>query len=142
MWKTKFPSHKQHIFDLLLPKKKKNQKRFLQAKAYYTRYYSIWKETSHKPLEVAITKKSFPSVCTIDATCINECFLLHLITVRHHLLYKFIVTQRIGTTVMLLRSLKQMFWKKSAFCVCYLHNNITGLLIPKAHKTSPKFVFR
>ena len=140
MWKTKFPSHKQHLFDLLLPKKK--SKRFIQTKAYYKRYYSIWKETSHKPLEVAIAKKSFPSACTFDTTSLNECFLLHVITGRHYFLYKFIVTQRIGTTVMLLRSLKQMFWKKSAFCICYLHNNITGLLIPKAHKTSPKFVCR
>ena len=40
-------------------------------------------------------------------------------------------TQRIFATAMLLRSLKQVFWKRSLFYVCYLHNNIKMLLIPK-----------
>ena len=56
---------------------------------------------SHKPLKVTAAK-SFPSVSTIDTTCFNECFLFHVITGRHYFLHKF------GTTVMLLRSLKQM----------------------------------
>ena len=46
-------------------------------------------------------------------------------------LYKFIVTQRFSTIAMLLRSFTQVFWKKSAFYIRYLHNNITMLLIPK-----------
>ena len=40
----------------------------MQTKAHYKRSYSGWKETSHKPLYVAVAKMSFPSVCTIDKT--------------------------------------------------------------------------
>ena len=36
-------------------------------------------------------------------------------------------------TVVLLCSLKQVFWKKFAFYIRYLHNNITMLLMLKAH---------
>ena len=50
------------------------------------------KETSDKPLKVAAAKKSLPSVCTIDTTSFDECFLFHLIAVRHSFLYKLIVT--------------------------------------------------
>ena len=53
--------------------------------------------------------------------------------------YKFNNTQRLGATTMLLRSLKQVFWKKSAFYVRYLGNNITitMMLIAKVqNKTS------
>ena len=42
---------------------------------------------------------------------------------------KFIVTQRFFATVILLRPLKQVFWKKTVFYVHYLHNNIAMLLI-------------
>ena len=59
--------------------------------------------------------KSFPSVYIIATTCFNECFLFRVITGRHYFLYKFIVTQKFGETAMLLCSLKQVFWKKSAF---------------------------
>ena len=97
----------------------------VQTKVYYKLCYSVWKETSHKPLKVA--KKSFQSVYIIDTTCFDECFLFYVTTGRHYFLYKFIVTQRFGKTAMLLCSLKQMLWKKSAFYICYLHNNIKML---------------
>ena len=139
MWKTKFPSHKQHLFDLLLPKKKSKKiptdQGILQTLLLYL------KRNVSQAFRSSNCKKVF-SKCVYIWYNFPQCFLLHVITGRHYFLYKFIVTQRIGTTVMLLRSLKQMFWKKSAFCICYLHNNITGLLIAKAHKTSPKFVCR
>ena len=63
----------------------------------------------HKPLKVGGAKKSFPSVYNINSTYFDEYFLFHLITGRPYFLYKFIVTQRIGATTMLLRSLKKMF---------------------------------
>ena len=75
------------------------------------------KKTSHKPLKVAAAKKSFPSACTTDTTCFDECFLFHVIYERHYFLCKFIVTQRFGTIAMLLRSFKQVFWIKSAFYI-------------------------
>ena len=56
------------------------QKRLILTKVYYKLFYSVWKETSHKPLKVAAGNKSFPSVYTIDTTCFDECFLFHFIT--------------------------------------------------------------
>ena len=64
----------------------------------------------------------------MDTTC---CFLFRVITGRHSFLYKLIVTQKFGVTAMLLRSLKQVFWKKSVFYIHYFHNNIAMLLIPQ-----------
>ena len=45
------------------------------------------------------------------------------------ILNKFIFTQRFYATIMLLCSLKQVFWIKFVFYVCYFHNNILMLLI-------------
>ena len=39
----------------------------------------------------------------------DECFLFHVITRRNYFLYKFIVTQRLGTAAIVLCSLKQAF---------------------------------
>ena len=76
-------------------------------------------------------QKSFSQVYVTDTACFKECFLFHMILERNYFLYKFIIAQKYFTTAMLLRSLKQAFWKKSVFNVCYLHNNIRLLLIPK-----------
>ena len=76
-------------------------------------------------------QKSFSQVYVTDTACFKECFLFHMILGRNYFLYKFIIAQKYFTTAMLLRSLKQAFWKKSVFYVCYLHNNIRLLLIPK-----------
>ena len=56
------------------------QKRLIQTKVSYKLFYSLWKETSHKPLKVAAAKKSFQSVYIIDTTCFDECFLFYMIT--------------------------------------------------------------
>ena len=51
---------------------------------------------------------------------------------QQYFLHKFIVTKRLGATAMLLHSLKQVFWKKPTFYVlCFLHNNIAMMLMPK-----------
>ena len=81
----------------------------------------------HKPLKVAAAKKYFSSVYIFDTTCFDKCFLFHVIIGRYFL-YKFVVTQ--STIIMWLISLK-VFWKKSAFYIRYLHNNITMPLSPK-----------
>ena len=108
-------------------------RRLVKTKVYYKLCYSVWKETSHQPWKVAAAKKSFQSVYIIDTTCFDECFLFHVTTGRHYFLYKFIVTWRFRKTAMLLFSLKQVFWKKSAFYIRYFHNKIKMLLFPKAH---------
>ena len=68
----------------------------MQTKVYFKLFYSVWKETSQKPLKVAAATTSFSGVCIIVKTCFDECFLFHIITGRHYFLYKF-VTQRFGT---------------------------------------------
>ena len=66
-------------------------------------------------------------------------FLFHLITGRHYFLYKFIVTQRFGTTVMLLRLWSVL--KEVRILYRYNQNNITMLLIPKVqNKTSTSYL--
>ena len=70
-------------------------------------------------------RKSFQSVYIIDTTWFDECFLFHYTTGRHYSLYK------LSVTAMLHCSLKQIFWKKSAFYIRYLHSNIKMLLMPK-----------
>ena len=105
------------------------QKTLVQTKVYYQLCYSLsiylsfylsidlsissWKETSHKLSKVAVPETSFPNVYIIDKTSFGECFLFHVITIRHYFLSKFFVTPSFGETSMLLRSLKQAFWKKS-----------------------------
>ena len=59
----------------------------------------------------------------IGKACFDECFLFYVIVWRHYFLYKLFVNLRFFATVMLLRSLNLVFWKKSVFCVRHLHNN-------------------
>ena len=120
------------------------QRRLMQTKVCYKLFYSLSKEASHKPLKVAAAKKSFPSVFIIDTTCYNIdttrwMFFIPCDYWKQYFSHKFNITQRLGATTMLLRSLKQVFWKKSAFYVRYLGSNITitMMLIAKVqNKTS------
>ena len=91
-------------------------------------FYSVLKRNISQTFKSRSCKKSFPSVYIIDKTCFVECFLFHVITERHFL-HKFSVTQRFGVIAMLLRSLKQVFWKRPAFYVRYLQNNTSMLLM-------------
>ena len=47
------------------------QKGLQQTKVYYNLCYSVWKETSHKPLKVAAAKKSSLNVYIIDTTLLR-----------------------------------------------------------------------
>ena len=126
---------------LIFPSRER-QRRLIQTKVYYKLFYTIWKETSHKPLKVGAAKKSFPSVYIIDKTCFDECFLFHVITGRHYFLHKFSVTRRFGAIAMLLLSLKHVFWKRSTFYVRFLQNNTSMLLILKVQdKSSTSQIF-
>ena len=46
-------------------------------------FYSLRKEKTCKPSKIAAAKSFSPSVCIIDITCFEECFLFHVITGRH-----------------------------------------------------------
>ena len=122
------------------------QRRMIKTKLYYKHFYSISKEASHIYLKV------FPK-CVYHwhnllrwlffVLCENwtQYFLFYLKRSVFKIYNKFIVTQRLGATAILLRTLKQVFRKKSAFYDRYLHNNITMILIviPKVLKFSQKF---
>ena len=79
----KFTSHKHYLFGLLLsgrPKETHTDQSTLHL------FYSVWKETTHKPPKVATAKNIFSSVYVIGGVYINKCFLFHVITGRHSLL--------------------------------------------------------
>ena len=117
---------------------RKRQIRLIQIKVYYKRFYSVWKETSHKPLKVTTAKITFPNMYIIDRTCFDLRFLFHVITGRHYFLRKFSSTQRFGAIAMLLRSLTQVFWSRSAFYVRYLQSNTSVLHFNAANTKGPK----
>ena len=121
-----FSSHKQYLFGLPFSN---DAKRTHTDQIILPTFLLFWKETSEKPLKVAAVKKSFQSgdatFVIIDATCFDKISLLHnWITGRHSFLYKPVVTQSFSATPMLLHSLKQVLWKKSAFYIRYLRNKI------------------
>ena len=60
-------------------------------------------------------------VYTINTTWFDECFLFHVIAGRHYF-YTNLSLSRYLVQPLLLRSLKQVFWKKSAFYIRYIHN--------------------
>ena len=117
---------------------RKRQIRLIQIKVYYKFFYSVWKETSHKPLKVTTAKNTFPNMYIIDRTCFDLCFLFHVITGKHYFLRKFSSTQRFGAIAMLLRSLTQVFWSRSAFYVRYLQSNTSMLHFNAANTKGPK----
>ena len=85
------------------------QRRFIHTKVFYKLFYSVWKETSHKPFKVTAAKKSFSSMYIIDKTCFDLCLLFHVTPGRHYFLRKFSTSQRFGAIAMLLRSLTQFY---------------------------------
>ena len=117
---------------------RKRQIRLIQIKVYYKLFYSVWKETSHKLLKVTTAKITFPNMYIIDRTCFDLRFLFHVITGRHYFLCKFSSTQRFGAIAMLLRSLTQVFWSRSAFYVRYLQSNTSVLHFNAANTKGPK----
>ena len=120
---------------------RERQRRPIQIKVYYKLFYSVWKETSHKPLKVTTAKNNFPSMYIIDKTCFNLCFLFHVVTGRHYFLRKFGSNQRFGAIAMLLRSLTQVFWNRSAFYVRYLRSNTSVLPFNAANTKGPLLKF-
>ena len=117
---------------------RKRQIRLIQIKVYYKLFYSVWKETSHKLLKVTTAKITFPNMYIIDRTCFDLRFLFHVITGRHYFLCKFSSTQRFGAIAMLLRSLTQVFWSRSACYVRYLQSNTSVLHFNAANTKVPK----
>ena len=116
----KFSSHKHYLFGLPFSR---NAKKTHTDKSILLTFILCLKRNVSET--VAVAKKSFPSLYIMDITCFDECFLFRVITRRHSFLCKLIITPKFGVyPAMLLRSLKQVFWKKSVFYIHYFHNKL------------------
>ena len=92
------------------------QERLEQRPKYTTRFLTLSeKKRPQKPLKVAATKTLISNVYVIGTTCFDECVLFYVITGRHYFSWKINVNMRIFLNVMLMPSLKPVFWKKSVF---------------------------
>ena len=70
------------------------QKWFEHTKIYHTFSYFVWKETTHKALQVSAAKTLFSSVYVVGITCFDECFLFYVIIGKHYFSWKFVITLR------------------------------------------------
>ena len=128
IWKTKFTFYKQYFLGLPFSRnvKKSNTDQSLQQAFSF-----CLKRSVSLTFKNASYKKVFPK-CVYDwYNLLCWMFFILCDNWKQSVLHQVIVTQRLGATTMLLCSLKQVFWKTSAFYVRYLQNNITMMLIPK-----------
>ena len=121
-WKTKFTSNKQcfpgHLF-LRNAKKTHTDQSILQA------FLICCKINVSRTFKSSSCKKLFSKLVYHWHNLFRWIFFIQTVS------FTQIVTQRLGATAMLLRSFKQVFWKKSVFYVRCLNNNITMMLIAK-----------
>ena len=94
----------------------------VQTKVATTNFFYCLKRNISQTCKSRSCKKIFHN-CVYHSNNLLRCFLFHMITERHYFLFKFIVTKRFCAMAMLLHSLKQVFWKKSAF---HLHIALQG----------------
>ena len=127
MWKTKFSSHKHYLFGVLFSR---NEKKTHTDQSMLSTFLLCLKRNISQTLKSNSCKQVFPK-------CIYHWYNLlrwmFFIPCDNSKTFFFIQTYRCATA-MLLRSLKQVFWKKSVFYIHYLHNNIIMLLIPQRSK--------
>ena len=123
MWKTKFSSHKQYY---LVSSSLEMERRLIQTKVYYNHFYYMSETKRVTNLWIYQLQKSLSQVCTsLQLASTNALF--YVITRRHC----FIQVSRylkVYTIPMFLHSLKQVFWKKTAFYICYIRL-ITSLML-------------
>ena len=133
-WKTKFTPYKQYFLGLLFSR---NAKKTDTDQSELQAFLFCLKRNVSQIFKSSSCKKVFPKCVYHWYNLLRRMFFIPFDNWKEYFLHKFIVTLRLGATAMLLRSLKQVSSKKSAFCVRYLHNNITMMLIPKVqNKTS------
>ena len=82
-----------------------------------------------------ICKKSSP-VCVIGTTCFGKCFPFYVITKRHYFSWKFIVTLKLLSAILLL--LNQCF-ERSTYFMRFLHDN-NMMLIPEFQNKAIMFL--
>ena len=101
------------------------------TKVYYKLSLFSLKRSVSQTFKSRSCKRVFPKCVYHWYNLLRWMFSIPCDNCKQYFLHKFIVTQRHGATAMLLRSFKQVFRKKSAFYVLYLHNNITMMPIAK-----------
>ena len=107
IWKTKFSFHKQYLFGLLFSI---NAKKTHTGQSIIQTFLLPLRRNVSQTYKSSSWKKSLSQVCMSLIQLTLNVFLLHVITGRHYVLCKFIVTNNFGATAMLLRSLKQVYW--------------------------------
>ena len=108
------------------------QRRLMQTKAYYKISLFSLKRSASKAFQSSRRKRVLPKCVYHWYNLLRWMFFIPCDNSKQvFFLHRFIVTQRLGGTVMLMNSVKQVFWKKSTYCMHYLHINITMMLIVK-----------
>ena len=86
-------------------------------------FYSIWKETNHKPSKVALQK------------CIDKCFWFHVITGWHSFFIKAYCYPEVHFNRRVLAFLEKRWLERSPYFIFYLQN-ASAMLIPVPNWTS------
>ena len=110
----------------------KMQRRLIQTKVYSKRLYCL-ERNFFQTIKTGSCKKDFPKYVYQWSNCLSSMFFIPCDRWKMLISFSFIVTQKFGVTAMFLSFLKQAFWKKFEFYICYPHNDITMLLISKVY---------
>ena len=115
------------------------QRRLAQTKLYFQFFTLCLKRNISQTSKVAAAKNFFPSVYMLLVKLASMNVFIPCDDLKNYFLKKFIFTQSIFAIAMLLSSLKQLFWKKSVFCIRYLYNNTKDVLLAnnKANTKGP-----
>ena len=127
IWKTKFTSNKQYFFGLLFSRNAKKT----DADQSINNKLSLFslKRSVSQTFKSSSCKRVFPKCAYHWYNLLRWMFFIPCDNCKQYFLHKFIITQRLGATAMLLCSFKQVFWKKFAFYIHYLHDNTIMMLI-------------
>ena len=114
IWKTEFTSNKEYFFGLLFSR---NAKKTDTDQSILPGLLFCLKRSYSQTFKSSSCKKVFCKCVYHWYNLLRWMFFILCDNWKQYFLQKFIVTQMLGATTMLLRSLKQVFWKKSAFYV-------------------------
>ena len=105
------------------------QRRLMERKVYYKLFLFSYRRSVSRTFKSSSCKKVFLKCVYHWYNLLRWTFFIPCDNCKQYFLHKFIITQRLGATAMLLCSFKQVFWKKFAFYIHYLHDNTIMMLI-------------
>ena len=115
-WKTNFSFHKHYLFGLHFSRSAKKPH---TDQIILPTFLLCLKRDVSQTLNSSSYKEVFPKCVYHGCNLLRWFFLFRVIIGRHSFLYKLTVTQKFGWTTLLLRSLKQVFWKTPVFPYLY-----------------------